>query len=114
MVNESDAYGPSEGKPPSVSERRHKVSTARTRVAWLARGLIASLPFIVLMGVYAIRVPAPALSPAPVLGVIASLWLYHRLTPYVPKLDGHTRCGECGYILKGLVEPRCTECGRRI
>jgi len=81
---------------------------------WPLRGLVASLPFIVVMGVYAIRVPAPGFSPAPVLGVIASLWLYHRLTSYVPKLDGHTRCGNCGYILKGLAEPRCTECGRRI
>ncbi len=28
--------------------------------------------------------------------------------------DGHTRCGKCGYILKGLTEPRCSECGERI
>jgi hypothetical protein len=28
--------------------------------------------------------------------------------------DGHTRCGACGHILKGLREPRCGECGRRI
>ena len=26
----------------------------------------------------------------------------------------HLRCLECGYILKGLSEPRCPECGRRI
>lgn len=29
-------------------------------------------------------------------------------------LDGHTHCGCCGYILKGLSEPRCPECGERI
>ena len=29
-----------------------------------------------------------------------------------PRLrDGHTHCGKCGYILKNLSEPRCTECG---
>lgn len=28
--------------------------------------------------------------------------------------DGNTRCGRCGYILRGLVEPRCSECGNRI
>ncbi|MCZ6653216.1 MAG: hypothetical protein O7D91_09340 [Planctomycetota bacterium] len=28
--------------------------------------------------------------------------------------EGHTRCGKCGYILKGLTEPRCSECGERI
>ena len=39
--------------------------------------------------------------------------LAHMLTPKEPK-DGHTRCGKCGYILKGLTEPRCSECGERI
>ena len=39
--------------------------------------------------------------------------LAHLLTPKV-MLDGHTRCGKCGYILKGLTEPRCSECGERI
>jgi hypothetical protein len=28
--------------------------------------------------------------------------------------DGRTRCGHCGYILSGLREPRCPECGRAI
>ncbi|MBN2447382.1 MAG: hypothetical protein JXO22_11680 [Phycisphaerae bacterium] len=28
--------------------------------------------------------------------------------------DGETRCRRCGYILRGLVEPRCSECGERI
>lgn len=28
--------------------------------------------------------------------------------------DGSTRCGQCGYILKGLTEPRCPECGQQI
>ena len=39
--------------------------------------------------------------------------LTHALTPR-ERLDGHTRCGKCGYILKGLTEPRCSECGERI
>ncbi len=26
----------------------------------------------------------------------------------------HIRCLKCGYILKGLTEPRCPECGERI
>lgn len=25
--------------------------------------------------------------------------------------EGHTRCGRCGHILRGLTEPRCPECG---
>jgi hypothetical protein len=28
--------------------------------------------------------------------------------------DGETRCRECGYILRGISEPRCPECGERI
>ncbi len=39
--------------------------------------------------------------------------LAHMLTPK-ERLDGETRCRKCGYILKGLTEPRCSECGERI
>lgn len=28
--------------------------------------------------------------------------------------DRETRCRRCGYILRGLVEPRCPECGESI
>ena len=28
--------------------------------------------------------------------------------------DGHLHCLNCGYILKGLSEPRCPECGEPI
>ncbi len=28
--------------------------------------------------------------------------------------DRETRCRKCGYILKGISEPRCSECGERI
>jgi len=28
--------------------------------------------------------------------------------------DGETRCRKCGYILRGIPEPRCSECGERI
>ncbi|MBN1858453.1 hypothetical protein JW848_04530 [Candidatus Bipolaricaulota bacterium] len=30
------------------------------------------------------------------------------------KTDGETRCRKCGYILRGISEPRCPECGERI
>ena len=46
-------------------------------------------------------------------GPVATAVLAHILTPGELK-DGHTRCGKCGYILKGLTEPRCSECGERI
>jgi len=28
--------------------------------------------------------------------------------------DNETRCRKCGYILRGITEPRCSECGERI
>ena len=28
--------------------------------------------------------------------------------------DGETRCRKCEYILRGITEPRCPECGERI
>ncbi len=46
-------------------------------------------------------------------GPIVATVLAHVLTPRETK-GGHTRCGKCGYILKGLTEPRCSECGERI
>ena len=37
--------------------------------------------------------------------------LYHPNTEF---LDGDTRCRKCGYILRGISEPRCSECGEVI
>ena len=44
------------------------------------------------------------------LPTVTAFWL---MTPNATP-DGHTCCGKCGYILKGLTEPRCPECGERI
>ncbi len=46
-------------------------------------------------------------------GPITAAVFTHVLTPK-ERLDGETRCRKCGYILKGLTEPRCSECGERI
>lgn len=43
--------------------------------------------------------------------------VYGLLTGYLgPRAtsDGETRCRKCGYILRGITEPRCPECGERI
>jgi hypothetical protein len=29
-------------------------------------------------------------------------------------LSNETRCRKCGYILRGIPEPRCSECGEKI
>lgn len=38
--------------------------------------------------------------------------IYARLTEGFGKVE--TRCRKCAYILKGITEPRCPECGERI
>ena len=35
---------------------------------------------------------------------------YYRSHPHLDE----TRCRKCGYILRGIPEPRCSECGERI
>lgn len=45
--------------------------------------------------------------------VLLAMYIYHHFAR-INSLDGHTRCGQCGYILKGLTEPQCTECGTKI
>lgn len=49
--------------------------------------------------------------------VAAALTVYGLLTRryYARRpFDGETRCRRCGYILRGISEPRCPECGERI
>jgi hypothetical protein len=50
-------------------------------------------------------------------GIFASYFLSAtvamRLMP-VRAIDNETRCRKCNYILRGITEPRCPECGERI
>ena len=49
---------------------------------------------------------------------VLSFSIYGILTrsvgPGSATLDKETRCRKCGYILRGITEPRCSECGERI
>ena len=49
-------------------------------------------------------------------GPIASTIVFCLLTKYwgPTHWDRETRCRKCGYILRGITEPRCPECGERI
>ncbi|GMU81947.1 MAG: hypothetical protein AMXMBFR47_18180 [Planctomycetota bacterium] len=44
---------------------------------------------------------------------VASLLVFSRLMPRGHD-DGMLHCPKCDYVLKGLSEPRCPECGERI
>jgi hypothetical protein len=51
----------------------------------------------------------PALIPAFIVyGVLIRFW------GPVCRQDDETRCRKCAYILRGISEPRCPECGERI
>ena len=49
--------------------------------------------------------------------VLIAVATYAVFTRYLgPRIlpDGETRCRKCGYILRGITETRCPECGERI
>lgn len=49
----------------------------------------------------------------PVIAIAVGVLAYHFLmVKGCP--DGEIRCRKCQYILKGITEPRCPECGERI
>lgn len=45
---------------------------------------------------------------------LAALVVFVWVRPRAVRDDGYLHCLKCGYILKGLSEPRCPECGERI
>lgn len=49
----------------------------------------------------------------PLVAIIGLMYLAYRMVRK-RSLDLETRCRKCGYILRGITEPRCPECGERI
>ncbi len=45
-------------------------------------------------------------------GCVVTVLVYSFIL--TPRDDGETRCRRCGYILKGLSKPECSECGEVI
>jgi hypothetical protein len=46
---------------------------------------------------------------------IVAVLTFIAVTRWVrPALDNETRCRKCRYILRGITEPRCPECGEKI
>lgn len=76
--------------------------------AGLAWFLFAIIPGQFLLAWPGVQIPlAITLSAAACLGWLL-LFLQER------RRDGECRCRRCHYILRGLSEPRCPECGERI
>lgn len=114
----------------AVACPRPAMYAGATRMHWFWRGMIAvaagsvSIACLTLAGLLARRF-LPAQSP-PVVIALATLAIvvsqavglaaYSALTrAYGPKgLGTETICRRCGYILRGITEPRCPECGEPI
>ena len=45
---------------------------------------------------------------------LTAMMIFHRLSSSHNRPDAETRCRQCDYILRGITEPRCPECGERI
>jgi hypothetical protein len=94
---------------------------ASTRSLWVAGtigavGLLTAV-FVLCPGL-ATRVEQVIVLPpsaAGVLAVLIVLMLWTAITRYREPFAGHPfRCRRCGYDTKGLVSPRCPECGQRL
>ena len=49
--------------------------------------------------------------------VLVALVVFGVVTKFLGpsrSVDAETRCRKCGYILRGIPEPRCSECGEQI
>jgi len=47
------------------------------------------------------------------IGIAVYAWATREWGPPLV-IDNETRCRKCGYILRGIPEPRCSECGESI
>lgn len=85
----------------------------KTRVSWVWRVMIALVPPAILYGLF-----IPDFIAAVIMLMVAAVGIvvYSILTAYLcpPEPERETRCRKCGYILRGIPEPRCSECGERI
>lgn len=99
----------------------------RARLHWFWRALIAMVVaygagIVINVIVFTLVSPRAYASPAvqvtvQVVGLTFPVAVYGLLTRwYGPgvSLERETRCRMCGYILRGITEPRCSECGERI
>jgi predicted Zn-ribbon and HTH transcriptional regulator len=76
--------------------------------AMLARGLEGQISGVVLTVLWLVTQTSGA-----AVGIAAYAWATRKWGPPLV-IDAETRCRKCGYILRGITEPRCPECGERI
>ncbi len=77
--------------------------------AWILEPLARRGPGPLSSSTYATLAQVPTIAILALPGLLAAVLIVaqrHR--------DPETRCRNCGYILRGIPEPRCPECGERI
>ena len=52
--------------------------------------------------------------PLHIVQIVIPILVFGLLSLWLVPFDRETRCRKCGYILRGIPEPRCSECGERI
>ena len=104
----SDLLGP---PPYNVRHRRGRLVAITVLLA-----AICNVAIFALAGQFETPNPRNMLLVFSVLTSLASLTIHRLLLHFLGREvpDGEPHCRKCGYILRGLSEPRCPECGEAI
>mgnify|MGYP000300732770 CR=1 FL=1 len=78
----------------------------------LAVVLFVNMVLLPMTGMRHYIVSAVAFPLMPLPGIVTYGLLTRRFGPLAP--DGECHCRKCNYILRGISEPRCPECGEPI
>lgn len=86
-----------------------------TLIATLVLGCLALLIWaLTSFGYFNPYSPSESQIAMPTVFSIAAMLGWVLLVVLHKRRESETRCRRCGYILRGLSEPRCPECGERI
>ena len=97
-----------------VDHWRAKFPAERRRsavIGWVQGPIAAILPASASERVFSTLVDVAAVLAVALPGVMLAVLIYATGKPFT---DTETRRRQCGYVLRGLTEPRCPECGEGI
>ncbi len=78
----------------------------------LIQGVVSTFSLSSIWSYYAIQYIFLSILLLPPL--LVAMLVQRAFETHARRKQGDTLCGRCGFILKGLREPRCPECGNRI